>query len=74
MGQELGGVSMSFDSFSAFLSMGGHGLYVWLAYGITAIVLLANLLWPGRVRAAFVRAEKRVQNRHAARTPEKEAS
>ncbi|WP_068750299.1 heme exporter protein CcmD, partial [Oleiphilus sp. HI0123] len=25
---------MSFDSFSEFLNMGGHGLYVWLCYGI----------------------------------------
>ena len=31
---------MYFDSFTEFLQMGKHGLYVWLAYGSTALVLL----------------------------------
>ncbi|MBT4162999.1 MAG: heme exporter protein CcmD [Gammaproteobacteria bacterium] len=65
---------MSFDSLSAFVSMGGHGLYVWMAYGVTLVVLLTNLVWPARVRAGFVRAEKRVQSRQAERKTEKEAS
>ena len=32
-----------------FLNMGGYGLYVWPAYLITAVVLIANLLLP-RIR------------------------
>ena len=37
---------MSFNSFSEFLSMGGHGLYVWLSYALGLIVILANLVSP----------------------------
>ncbi len=37
---------MSFNSFSEFLSMGGHGLYVWLSYGLGAAILVANLVLP----------------------------
>jgi len=36
-----------------FLAMGGYGAYVWSAYGITALVLVANALaaWRGERRA-----------------------
>ena len=30
---------MQFDSLNAFFSMGGYGLYVWLAYGALAGVI-----------------------------------
>ncbi|MEQ8347406.1 MAG: heme exporter protein CcmD [Sneathiellaceae bacterium] len=32
-----------FDSFGAFLAMGGHGAYVWPALGLALLVLLG--LW-----------------------------
>ena len=35
---------MQFDSFAAFVAMGGHGLYVWLAYGATLAVLLFSTI------------------------------
>ena len=35
---------MYFESFDALLAMGGHGLYVWSAYGIAIAVLLWNQL------------------------------
>ena len=35
---------MYFESFEALLTMGGHGLYVWSAYGIAIAVLLWNKL------------------------------
>lgn len=28
-----------------FINMGGYGFYVWLSYGITFAVLIANLVW-----------------------------
>jgi heme exporter protein D len=31
---------MQFDSFSAFLAMGGYGFYVWLSYGVSALLLI----------------------------------
>lgn len=37
---------MSFDSFSDFLAMGGHGLYVWLSYAIALFIILINLVSP----------------------------
>ena len=30
---------MQFDSLAEFIAMGGHGLYVWLAYGATLLGL-----------------------------------
>ena len=32
---------MAFDSLAEFFAMGGHALYVWLAYGATYLVLIA---------------------------------
>ena len=37
---------MYFKSFMEFLQMGGYAPYVWAAYGITAIILIANVLIP----------------------------
>lgn len=33
-----------------FLDMGGYARYVWPSYGLTALVLIANLLVPIRQR------------------------
>lgn len=35
---------MAFAGFSEFLAMGGHGLYVWMSYGATYLVI-GLLLW-----------------------------
>lgn len=35
---------MHFDSFSAFLDMGGYGFYVWLSYGL-GFALLFGLIF-----------------------------
>lgn len=32
---------MQFDSFNAFLDMGGYGFYVWLSFGISTALILA---------------------------------
>jgi heme exporter protein D len=32
-----------------FLAMGGYGIYVWAAYGITLAVLVLNVWWIGRL-------------------------
>lgn len=37
-------MTVQFDTFAEFIAMGGHGLYVWLAYGSTIVVLLGNFL------------------------------
>ena len=33
---------MQFESLSEFIAMGGHGLYVWLAYGATLAILILS--------------------------------
>ena len=35
---------MNWGSFSAFLEMGGYGLYVWGSYGVTALALLLEVV------------------------------
>jgi heme exporter protein D len=35
---------MQFDSFSAFIDMGGYGFYVWLSYGVAVILLLMLII------------------------------
>ncbi len=35
---------MQFDSLAEFVAMGGHGLYVWMAYGATLAVLLGSTI------------------------------
>lgn len=37
---------MSFDSFSEFIAMGGHGIYVWLSYAIATVVIVINIVNP----------------------------
>ena len=50
---------MSFSSFSEFLAMGNHGLYVWSAYGISLLILTINLLLPLRARHNYLKGEAR---------------
>lgn len=54
-----------FHSLAEFLAMGGHGFYVWLAYGTALLVFLVLLCEPAlrrrRLRArlqAFYRREQ----------------
>jgi len=35
---------MQFDSFSAFLDMGGYGFYVWLSFGVSTALILALIV------------------------------
>ena len=53
---------MYFDNFNDLLTMGGHGPYVWAAYGIGLGVLVWNLLAPvlqGRKVAEGIRRNAR---------------
>ncbi|MEH6358460.1 MAG: heme exporter protein CcmD [Pseudomonadales bacterium] len=44
---------MYFADFSEFIAMGGHGLYVWVAYGTAALVFAFNLVTPVLKRKRF---------------------
>lgn len=37
---------MEFSSVSEFLAMGRHGFYVWLSYGLTALIVVINIVQP----------------------------
>lgn len=54
---------MYFDSFSEFLSMGGHGLYVWLAYGLSIALLVINVVLPIMHKRRLVKEQTRKQRR-----------
>ena len=57
---------MNFDSFGEFLAMGGHGLYVWLAYGSAAVVVAANVLSVRAARRRFFRQAAALERRQMA--------
>jgi len=44
---------MQFADFSEFIAMGGHGLYVWVAYGVAVLVFAFNLVAPMLKRRRF---------------------
>ena len=35
---------MNWSSFSEFAAMGGYGLYVWGAFGVTAVVMFGEMV------------------------------
>ena len=41
---------MSWGSFDNFLAMGGYGLYVWGSYGVTLVLMAAELVLLARRR------------------------
>lgn len=47
----------------SFWNMGGYAAYVWPAYGITALVLLVNLVWPMLEHKRSLRQMKLKQKR-----------
>ena len=54
---------MAFESFADFLAMGKHGFYVWSAYGVSALLIIANMALAiraqGQVRQRLVRQQRR---------------
>lgn len=60
---------MAFDNFGDFLAMGKHGFYVWLAYGLTFVVM-GGLAWHslaahGRTRRELVAQRLRAASAHS---------
>ncbi|MEH6649228.1 MAG: heme exporter protein CcmD [Motiliproteus sp.] len=53
---------MYFDSLADFIAMGGHGLYVWLAYSIALVIVVFNIASPIlRKRQFMANYRKRLQ-------------
>lgn len=57
---------MSFESVGEFVAMGGHGLYVWLAYGATLLVIGINVLQLRGARRRLLRELRSLAERRAA--------
>lgn len=49
---------MAFESWSEVWQMGGHGLYVWSAYAVTLIAVVALVIVPWRRSTAEVKAQR----------------
>lgn len=65
MGQDvIGETGMSWES---FLYMGGYAVYVWPAYGVTALVLVVNIVLPVLQRKQLLRQLTIKQKRSQAR-------
>ena len=58
---------MSFASFSDFVAMGHHGLYVWSAYGICLAVLALNVALPLAARRRYLQQEARRLRRESSK-------
>lgn len=54
-------MEFQFASFADFLAMDGHGLYVWVAYGVTFAALIAMALYPSLRRRQLQRELQRQQ-------------
>ena len=54
---------MNFDSFSDFLAMGGHGLYVWLAYAAGVMVVAVNVFSVRAARRRYFRQARSLARR-----------
>jgi len=54
-------MKFQFASFSDFLSMHGHGPYVWAAYAISILALVYLLLAPVWAKRAFFKQQRRLQ-------------
>lgn len=66
--QETAETFWAFDSFSDFLAMGNHGFYVWLAYGLTFLVL-GGLAWHSFAGHARLRRDIAAQVRRNTSSP-----
>ncbi len=41
---------MNWSSWSDFIAMGGYAYFVWIAYGVTALLVVVEIVWIGRER------------------------
>ena len=55
---------MTWSSFSDFLAMGGYAFFVWMSYGVTALLVVAEIAWVGKQRRQSL-ARARVPRPHA---------
>ena len=77
MGERLGNGAVSFDNFTDFVTMGGHGVFVWSCYGIVIAALLVNVFQPIQATRKFRIAQQdaiRQQSQQSSRAEESPSS
>ena len=73
VGERLGNGAVSFDNFTDFVTMGGHGVFVWSCYGIVIAALLVNVFQPIQATRKFRIAQQdamRQQSQQSSRAEE----
>lgn len=65
---------MQFDSLSAIWAMGGHGPFVWSAYTIAAVTLIAIIVAPLQRRRRFFDEQRGIARRTEARAQSNSAT
>lgn len=56
-----------------FFSMGGYGLYVWLSYGLMALILILNILLPLRNKSTTMQRIRNFLEREDSRSRRRES-
>ena len=62
---------MEFSSLSEFFAMGRHGFYVWLSYGLAAMIIAFNVVQPWLRRRQLIKQQTqrlRREKKHASST------
>lgn len=54
---------MQFSSFSEFIAMGGHGFYVWLSYGVSALLLMLLVVFSVNKHKTIIKQIQQRQQR-----------
>lgn len=62
---------MAFASFAEFIAMGGHATYVWAAWGVTSLLLVACVVHARAERRQLMRALARRERRERRRLEER---
>ena len=57
--------TVQFSSFADFINMGGYAFNVWAVYGLFAVFLVVNLLFPLLKRKKIIRNLKRARQRQS---------
>ena len=53
-------MKFQFDSLDAFLTMGGHGTFVWTSYAIVYTILIFLTLSPVLSKKTFLKQQKKL--------------
>lgn len=56
-------MTFQFDSLAEFISMSGHGRYVWAAYGITFAAVIGLVVFHLQARKNFFKQQRSIAKR-----------